>query len=49
MGVNLSDEAFREARVGFGESGSSYFRGGGGYFLSKGVGSGVGSGSKEAC
>jgi len=45
--VDLCDDAFWEEAVGLGEGGSSYVRQGGGYALSKGVGSGVGSGGKE--
>jgi len=45
--VNLCVDAFWEEAVGFGEGGGSYVREGGSYALSKGVGSGSGSGGEE--
>jgi len=45
--VDLCDEALWEKAVGFGESGSSYVGEGGDYALSKGVGSGVRTGSEK--
>ena len=46
-GVDLCDETFWEEAVGVGVRGSSYVREGGSYALSKGMGSGVGSGGEE--
>jgi len=45
--VDLCDEIFPEEAVGLGEGGSSYVGEGGSYVLSKGKGSGVGSGGEE--
>ena len=45
--VDLSDKSFWEETVGFCENGSSYVREEGSYALSKGLRSGVGSGSEE--
>jgi len=45
--INLRDVAFREEAVGLGEGCSGYVGEGGGYALSKGLGSGSGSGAEE--
>jgi len=46
--VDFRDESCWEEAVGVSEGGGSYVWEGGGYALGKGVGGGVGSGSKEA-
>jgi len=45
--IDLCDETFSEEEVGLGEGGGSYVGEGGSCVLSKGVWSGVESGSKE--